>query len=484
MLISCPLRQAVIASPDSCAIRDEHRLLTFAELDRLAALYADDLTGRGLSPGRFVGILSDNSIEYAALLIALMRCRAVAVPLNTRLNSVELHRQTTQIDLTLMLADDTNLSKASEIHSQPTPMSSLSDPRPSARNDFTPTELEMDRSCFVVFTSGSSGSPKGVILSLGNLYYNALGANENIPLHPEDTWLLSLPLFHVGGLGIMFRCLLAGAKMFVARRFEAGEVGRLIDSGGITHVSLVPTMLIRLLQERSNRPFPAALKVILLGGAPVSANLLQAIRSMNIPAVISYGMTETASQITATRLTDSPERLVTSGRVLRHCEIRIESESASKIGEICVRGEVVCRGYTAAADYAVADGGWLHTGDIGTLDNDGYLTVLGRKDGMFISGGENIFPEEIESVAASLAGVTAAAVMPVEDPLWGKRPLLFIECRPGSAVDKEQIFSYLSSQLAKFKLPDRIIIVEKLPRTALDKIDRTALARLAESPEG
>ncbi len=483
MLINCPLRQAAIASPNSCAIRDADRSLTFARLDQLVVSFINKLINQGISPGKYVAISSDNSIEYVALLIALLRCGAVAVPLNTRLSSAELGHQKSKIDLALMLADDANLTKAGEIASEPALISSLANPTQCSNGDLQAINLELDRNSFVVFTSGSSGSAKGVILSLGNLYYSALGSNENIPLLPQDTWLLSLPLFHVGGLGIMFRCLLAASQIFVAQRFEVKPTNRLLDSGEVTHLSLVPTMLVRLLQDRNNRPFPTTLKTILLGGAPVSDSLLQTIRRLNLPVVVSYGMTETASQITATRLTDPPERLTTSGRILHDCEIRIEKEPRSKVGEICVRGNVVCRGYTAGSQSSISNDGWLHTGDIGYLDNDGYLAVLGRKDRMFISGGENIFPEEIENAAAGSPGIVTAAVVPVDHPTWGKRPILFIECSSGCAVDTGQILAYMSDRLAKFKLPDRIIVVEKLPRTALDKIDRTALAHLAEPHE-
>lgn len=483
MLINCPLRQAVIASPSSCAIRSADRNLTFVELEQLAGSYADILFSRGVSHGKCVAILCDNSIEYVALLVALLRCGAIAVPLNTRLSSTELKLQIAQIDLNMLLTDDVNSFKAAAIHSNPTPIGSLANRTPPFSGNYAPLELELDRSCLVVFTSGSSGPAKGVILSVGNLYYNALGSNENIPLLQQDTWLLSLPLFHVGGLGIMFRCLIAASQILVAQRFDAESTNRLLDLGEVTHLSLVPTMLARLLQLRDNQPFPATLKAILLGGAPVSDILLRTIRELNLPVVVSYGMTETASQIAATSLTDPPEKLTTSGKALRYCEIRIEKKPTSRVGEICVRGNVVCRGYTDGSHSSIASDGWLHTGDFGFLDSAGYLTVLGREDGMFISGGENIFPEEIENVAEGFPGIVTAAVVAVDNPTWGKRPILFIECRSETALNTERLRSYLSNRLAKFKLPDRIVVFEKLPRTALDKIDRSALARLAESHE-
>lgn len=483
-MISCPLRQAAITSPNSPAICDSNRSLTFDEFDRLVTNLAHEFINRGVSPGRYVAILSGNSIEYAAALMALIRVGAVGVPLNTRLHSVELQQQMDQIDLALILTDDLNQATARELHPQTFDIATLVNATIAADTARNQIELDSERDCVIVFTSGSGGRSKGVRLSLRNLYFNALGSNENIPMAPGDTWLLSLPLFHVGGLGILFRCLVAQSRIYVSHRFDIQEANRLIEAGAVTHLSLVPSMLTQLLHERNGRGFAKAPKAILLGGAPVSEDLLRTIRDLKLPVIVSYGMTETASQITATRLDDAPEYLSTSGRALQFRAVRIEQEPNSTSGEICVRGEVISNGYIGDTQLPLTHDGWLRTGDIGAIDREGYLTVQGRKDGMFISGGENVFPEEVEKLVAGLPGVTAAAVVAIDDPNWGKRPVLFIESDNTSTIDEHEIATILSTQLAKFKLPDRILIVEQLPRTTLDKIDRAALERLANSQTG
>lgn len=456
-------------------------MLTFAEFDRLVTSFAHNFVEQKLCIGCHAAILSSNNIEYVAALLALTRIGAISVPLNTRLHVVEMKRQLSQIDLSLVLTDEANRHTAEALHPRVVDIGAFAKTAIQCGDLSNPIDFEPDQEAVVVFTSGSSGTAKGVRLSFGNLYYNALGSNHNIALAPGDTWLMSLPLFHVGGLGILFRCLLAGAQVFVSRRFDALETCSLIDVGAITHLSLVPSMLSQLLRGRNDRAFAKSPKAILLGGAAVPEGLIHTIRALKLPVVVSYGLSEAASQVTATMLGDAPEKLSSSGKTLLYREIRIEKEPNSTIGEICVRGEVVCLGYTGEAILPLSSDMWFYTGDIGSIDDVGYLTVIGRKDGMFISGGENIFPEEIERLVAGIPGVAAAAVVAVDSVEWGKRPVLFIETAGSKLVDERDIAEFLSSRLAKFKLPDKILIVERMPRTTLDKIDRAALLRLAVS---
>ncbi len=482
MLINCPLRTAALHSPEAAAITDGERSLTFARFDHLAQTCMDGLSAVQISAGSYCAILAQNSIEYAALLFAVARLGAVAVPLNTRLSPGELRTQLEQIDPILVLADRENLEMARQVTPRVSPIESLVQQSATTIDDQNDIQIEPETTSYVVFTSGSSGIPKGVELSFGNFYFNALGSNENLPVFAMDTWLLSLPLFHVGGIGILFRCLLAGARTFITSRFDPDSANHLIDSGEVSHLSVVPTMLVRLLESRNRRPLPSSLKSVLLGGAPVTAPLLAMIRDLHIPAVISYGLTETASQVTATSLPDSPDHLQTSGKALRYAEVKIDSES--NVGEICVRGKIVCNGYLGNKSMTAAEDGWLRTGDIGSLDNDGYLTLLGRKDEMFISGGENIYPVEISAVAEAMPDIIAAAVVPVEHHSWGCRPVLFVEVRQGAALDHQRLLDQMGLSLAKYKLPDRIFVLDQLPRTALGKVDRQELIRMAIAAMG
>jgi O-succinylbenzoic acid--CoA ligase len=318
----------------------------------------------------------------------------------------------------------------------------------------------------VVFTSGSTGGPKAALHSLGNHYYSALGSNENIPLGPGDRWLAPLPFYHVGGLGVLFRCLLSGATIALP---GAGEpIGEAVDRLGATHASLVATQLRRLLREDS---VPGTLRAVLLGGGAMPESLLDDAVEAGLPVHTSYGMTETSSQVTTTPSGASRETLRTSGRALPHRELRI-----SDSGEILVRGRTLFLGYLDGDGLRdpTDEAGWFHTGDLGHLDGAGYLTVRGRLDNMFVSGGENVQPEEIEAALKRLPGVEESVVVPVPDTEFGHRPVAFV--RVGGETRVEEISRRLEP-LPRFMVP---VAFHPWPEADSGmKPDRARLERLA-----
>jgi O-succinylbenzoic acid--CoA ligase len=301
-----------------------------------------------------------------------------------------------------------------------------------------------DQLSTIVFTSGSAGVPKAALHTFGNHYFSASGSNANIPLEPGDRWLHSLPLYHVGGLSILFRCLLAGATVALP---EPGlPLGEAIAHSGATHVSLVSTQLLRLLREEGFAG--TELKAILLGGGPMPASLVDEARARGLPIHTSYGLTEMTSQVTTTPPGASRGELRTSGRPLPHREVAVSGR-----GEILVRGETLFAGYVEGASVhrPLDDDGWFHTGDLGALDENGYLDVRGRKDNLFVSGGENIQPEEIEEALSGLAGVQEAVVVPVPDPEFGARPVAFV--RAEGVTDQGTLTRALEKVLPRFKIP-------------------------------
>jgi O-succinylbenzoic acid--CoA ligase len=303
--------------------------------------------------------------------------------------------------------------------------------------------------------------------TLGNHYYSALGSNANIALAPGDRWLHSLPLYHVGGLSILFRCLLAKATV------ELPEPGTPLIKAitGTTHVSLVSTQLLRLLREEALDP--GRLKAILLGGGPISAPLVDEAVSRGLPIHTSYGLTEMASQVTATPPGASPEELRTSGRLLPHREISISEDA-----EILVRGETLFTGYVTphAVDLPLDADGWFHTGDLGELDANGYLRVRGRKDNLFVSGGENVQPEEIEDALCRLEGVEEAVVVPVANTEFGFRPVAFVKTVEGTARLGD-LARTPELSLPRFKIP--VSFHEWPEETGGLKVDRNYFRELA-----
>jgi O-succinylbenzoic acid--CoA ligase len=301
-----------------------------------------------------------------------------------------------------------------------------------------------------MFTSGSSGEPKAVVHSFGNHYYSALAANECIPVGPGDRWLLSLPLYHVGGLGIVFRTFVGGGAVVIP---EPGEdIAQAIHRHNVTHVSFVPTQLSRLLATPANIGILRKLKAILVGGGPIPDALIRKVVDARLPVHVTYGLTEMASQVaTSKRLTK--EDPLPDVRPLRYSEVRVSVDN-----EILVRGKTLFAGYwqNGRVEPCVDKQGWFATGDLGCLNADGTLTVLGRKDNMFISGGENIQPEEIERHLCHIDGVVQAVVVPVKSEEFGARPVAFVQTKEGTRISKKEIQSLLRDYLPSFKLPDQI----------------------------
>jgi O-succinylbenzoic acid--CoA ligase len=305
-----------------------------------------------------------------------------------------------------------------------------------------PTDIPLGRPATIIFTSGSTGVPKAALHTFGNHYHSALGSNANIALRPGDRWLHSLPLYHVGGLSILFRCLLAGAT--VALPQQGTPPGEAIAGFGATHVSLVSTQLLRLLREDAEL---GGLEAVLMGGGPIPASLVDEAVARGLPVHTSYGLTEMASQVTTTPPGARPDELRTAGRVLPHREVGI-----SERGEILVRGKTLFAGYVESEklDLPLDADGWFHTGDLGELYENDYLRVRGRMDNLFVSGGENVQPEEIEEALCRLEGIEEAVVVPVPDKEFGARPVAFVrtdDLEPGDLARE------LEPVLPRFKIP-------------------------------
>ena len=327
-----------------------------------------------------------------------------------------------------------------------------------------------------LLTSGSTGNPRAVVHTLANHLYSATGSAANLPLERDDRWLVALPMSHVAGLSILFRCLLAGATALIARSGSFRDDDRGPDDAlallpRATRLSVVPAQLQRLIEQPEDRR--SALRSVLVGGQATSPALLDRARAAGIPALPTYGSTEMASQIATAAPGDDP-RPGASGRVLPHRRLRIHD------GRIEVRGETLCAGYLSPGGIdppPLEPDGWLRTGDVGRLEA-GVLTVTGRADGLFISGGENIHPQEIEDVLGSHQAVALAAVVPAPDPEFGSRPVAFILSR-GDAPPDDELQALLAERLPRYKHPVRYHPLPADALTALGKPDRVRLTDLA-----
>jgi len=456
------LRQRGAISPDRLALRCGGVGLTFSELETRVDAVARGLLAQGLEPGDRVGVVASSGLDTVLLVHAVPRVGAVLVPLSARATETEVAAQAADAGVRTVLRE------APEA------------PGAAAGVD----GFELDAVHSVVYTSGTSGCPKGVVLTFGNHLWSALGSALTLGHAADDRWLACMPLHHVGGLAILLRSVICGAGVVLHDRFEPERVLAEVEHGGVTHVSLVPTMLHRLLAACGGGSFPPGLRCALVGGGPLPPTLLEAAVAAGVPVAPTYGLTEAASQVATLPPGETASGAVRA-RPLPFTEVRIAGDPPpGAAGEILVRGPTVTPGYwgrpgeTAAA---LADG-WLHTGDVGFLDGGGWLHVLDRRDDLIVTGGENVAPAEVEAVLRSHPGVEDAGVVGLPDPEWGQRVAAAVVLEPGAGPSDAELAAFCHTLLSGIKAPTVWRRVAALPRTESGKLTRSNLLELFGFP--
>jgi O-succinylbenzoic acid--CoA ligase len=480
------LAAAARAHPERAALHAGERAWTYAELEEWSCALAARLAHAGVRPGDRVGVLAEPAAETIALIHALMAAGATLVALGTRLVAAELRALLAQVRPRLVVAGDAHAQRAREAGAPALSMGELASLPPQA--DFAPqVSLELECDHAILFSSGTTGQPKGVRLTYANQLASARASAQRLGIEPGDRWLLCMPTHHIGGLSIPLRCAL-GATAVDVEPFDPERIARALVERPIRLATFVPTMLARVFEAGlADRPGP--LRVVLLGGGPIPGILVEQSLARGIPAAPTYGLTEAASQVA----TLAPAELAlaghTAGPPLPDTEVRIARDDGTAAGidepgEILVRGPQVMRGYLDRPDdtaRALA-GGWLHTGDVGALDAAGRLRVLDRREDLIVSGGENVYPAEVESALLAHPGVREAAVIARADPLWGQRVHAVVTLAPGAALDAAALEAWLRPRLAGFKLPRGYSFRDALPRTASGKLRRAELRRELEQP--
>lgn len=447
------------------AIMARNYSLSFTELDRIIGRIAWKLNRAGLKSGQTVALQWEWDHPILPVILAFFRIQVTVALIDPQSPSAPALFDQIRADYAFCANnsfDDRSLPVDLFVN------------HPGSGEYVAGQPIPASEPATIIFTSGSSAQPKGVIHSYGNHYFSALGSNENITLCPGDKWLNPLPLHHVGGLSILFRTLLGGGAMILSQKSNS-----LVDEINYfrpTHISLVATQFQRLLQAKNPVDW-SNFKAILLGGSAIPPRLIGQAYEVKLPVFTSYGSTEMASQIATTRPNESLERLHSSGKLLKYRELMISTEN-----EICVRGKTRCLGYLNpdGSRHMLANDTWLPTRDLGYWDADGYLHLFGRKDNMFISGGENIQPEEIEMHLLSMNTIRQALVVPVSHPEFGYRPAAFIDAGDDPIPSLTEIREYLRGYLPKFKMPDAVF-----PWPAADisrgiKVNRQKLIAIAE----
>jgi O-succinylbenzoic acid--CoA ligase len=463
--------------PGHAALLFEGEATSYRDLDARVRCTAAALPERGVGPGDRVAVLSENSPALVEAIHAVPRAGAILVPLNARLAPPELAWQLRNCSPTLLLCSAALEAPAREAASAsglpaPVPLGTLASTGKVELVDAHPPGAVHS----IIYTSGTTGRPKGAMLTFANFWASAAASAFNLGVQPGDRWLACLPLFHVGGLSIALRSAIYGTTMLLHPRFDEQAANHALRGEGATLASLVATMLQRML-DADDLPYPASVRAVLAGGGPVPLPILERALARGLPVVQTYGLTEAASQVATLAPADAVRHAGSAGQPLVATGLRVDAPPGEP-GEILVSGPTVTPGYwgdPAATAAALVDG-WFRTGDVGRLDPDGYLYVLDRREDLIVSGGENVYPAEVEAVLLGYPGIRQAAVVGLPDARWGQVVAAAVVAEPG--FDAAALDSWLRSRLAGYKVPRVIRCVESLPMTASGKAQRRLVREL------
>jgi len=458
---------------DKVFLISESKELTYGELCAKIGAIHFEFKKLNIRKNDRVAIISSNSEDYVLVLLALIFYGAIAVPINHHFSIDEILRILKNINCTHIFYDD-NSSKlksySNKISSYFINLFTKVDINSSKQQIISPIHLDSDST--IILTSGSTGYPKGVVHTLGNHVYSALGSNLNISFGEGDRWLLSLPLFHVGGIAVLFRALMSGGAAVLPKSRNMLLMSLKINK--ISHMSLVPTQLFRLIQYLEQDTYNFNLKAVLIGGDRISYSLIKKSVKLNLPLYLSYGSTEMTSQITTTKCLMEVPDYISYGKPLKYSNVFISDEN-----DILVQGKILFKGYlnNNDLDNSRDTDGWFKTGDKGRFDEEGGLIILGRKDNMFISAGENIHPEEIERCIEHDYNVIKAVVVPVKDSELGNIPVVFIQLVNNIKPYEKYFEQILEQQLARYKWPKYYFELTQNDNSI--KINRKKLTELA-----
>ncbi|WP_434684220.1 o-succinylbenzoate--CoA ligase [Pseudanabaena minima] len=492
------LSQRAVQKKDAIAlifksgINRESAHWTYSQLEADVNQWIDYLQALGIKAGDRIGLLLANHPRYIMLVHALVKCEAIAIFLNIRLTPEEIRWQIADSQVKYLICDEFTQLTANSLEGQiedlviencsylQTPPRGREEervlfPSPSRRGVRSEVLINLENIQGIFYTSGTTGKPKGVPLTYSNHFHSAIASALHLGIEPDDNWLLCMPMFHVGGLAIAWRSVINGTAITLLPKFDEQQVLEAIAVEKVTLISLVPTMLNRLLQHPKWQNL-LRLQAILLGGAPASLELIDLCLQLNLPIMPTYGMTETASQITTLLPHEIAIKRGSSGLPLFGNCLRIVDDSnqdldAGEIGQILVQGASVMSGYLHQHTFNAIQDGWLHTGDLGYLDRDGYLFVVSRRSDLIISGGENIYPTEIEAILLAHPAIVEACVVGIGDREWGEIVVAVIVAKAQLSLAEIRDFCEQKS-LARYKLPKSIYIWKSLPKTASGKLLR------------
>jgi o-succinylbenzoate---CoA ligase len=466
----------------------ENKVWTFAELETASVRVAKSLIQSGIFQRMGIAVLADNSPELVILIHALVKLNCVSIPLNTRLSVQELQWQLDDAKTSFLIFNLGKLEIVNQLKVNNLSLINLEGlvtEYSDADKELESHHFDLDAVQTIIYTSGTTGLPKGVQLTYRNHFASAIASATHLEIdHDCDRWLNCMPLFHIGGLSIIWRSVIWGMTMVLLPKFDVSEVCQAIATQEITFISLVPTMLVRILSSSDFQNTLSAwqnLRGILLGGASTSSELLSQALEYQLPIMPTYGLTEAASQVTTLLPKDISLKFGSSGQALSCNQLLIVSleddgleVEVGAIGQILIKGENVMKNYR---NQNLGEN-CLNTGDLGYLDHQEYLYVVNRRSDLIISGGENIYPAEIESILLKHPQIQAACVIGIVDQEWGQVVAAVLEIT-NSEINLVEVRDFcLNAGLSKYKLPQKLCIVDAIPITPNGKVSRELVRKL------
>jgi fatty-acyl-CoA synthase len=489
-------------TPEKTAVVDEAtgRRLSYRDFNRRADAMAHTLRQRfGIQKGDRIAVLAYNSSDILELFFACGKLGAILVPINFRLVAREVQYilenseakmvffgpefaelikgllPEVNVDYVVPFAADPLLTSYEEL------IAGAGDAVP------TPAEITLDDALLILYTSGTTGSPKGAILTHGTITWNAINTQVGWNLTQDDITITHTPFFHTGGFNVLTTPLIhRGGTIIVMKQFDAAQSLQIIERERCTVIFAVPTMFQMMLE---NPAFDASdlssVRFFITGGAPCPVPLIEAYDKRGLTFKQGYGLTEAGPNCFTLDARDAVRKAGSVGFPNMHLDVRVVDDHGQDVpdgtaGELLIRGPHVCKGYWKNPDAtasAIKDG-WLHTGDVVVRDTEGYFYIVDRKKDMFISGGENVYPAELEKILAGHPAILEAAVIGIPDAKWGEVGRAIVALRPGHAMTQAEVVAFLADKLAKYKLPKSVVFVSELPRNSTGKVTKPALRDL------
>jgi fatty-acyl-CoA synthase len=487
--------QRALRAPERAALAFDGQTWSYAQVQQQIEQLAGRLHGLGVRRGDRVAFLGLNQPMFLFALFASGRLGAIFVPLNFRLAGPEVAANLDDADFSVLIADAEHRILVDGVRADlPTVRHFLSEdetdgwqPTDDGGSSATdPVHVDPDEVAVIMYTSGTTGRAKGAMLTHGNLWWNNINAMHNFDVLASDVTLAAAPLFHIGGLNVLTLVTLQkGGLVLLHRSFDPAVALTEVQRHRVTTMFGVPTMFQLMAQHPSfaNTDL-SSLRILICGGAPCPESLLKTWETRGVPIEQGYGLTETAPMVSFLAPEYALSKLGSAGRPPLFTEVRLVNVDGTPVSEPQVKGEIFTRGPNVMRGYwrnpeataeAIDSDGWFHTGDVGWMDPDGFLTISDRVKDMIISGGENIYPAEVENVIKEYPGIAEVAVIGVPDAKWGETVCAVVTLKAGQHLQLEQLRKFAETRLARYELPRRLEIVPALPRNATGKILKAQL---------